>query len=326
MRIQLSPKDFTAAITDVMRRAMERVDVACNSYLSFAGPASIEVAHVLDVISRGVRVRCQLGVEHRGDSINIEELKKVLSEVAAAPAAVQVKLSHEWVGSHYAVVDGRLALVASMPVDDSPFSRTWNVFLTDEPDVVREYAQLFEHSWEYGREVQGLLRSQTAERISSWDELITVSHVPWDTLLRELAKSHDTLYSLPPRKFEEVVAELLLRKGLEVQLTPTTNDGGRDILAVSRKHGVDLLYLVECKRYRLDRPVGVSLVRSLYGVVEQERATAGMMFTTSRFTRGAIVFQRQVHHRMALHDYESIVKWILSALDPLNNTTDPTLR
>jgi restriction system protein len=52
--------------------------------------------------------------------------------------------------------------------------------------------------------------------------------------------------------------------------------------------------------------VGVEIVRQLYGVVEAEKATAGVIVTTSSFTRGAKSFALQHSHRMTLHDYGGI--------------------
>ena len=41
----------------------------------------------------------------------------------------------------------------------------------------------------------------------------------------------DRLHELHPRRFEELVAELLAREGLDVELTPASKHGGRDVLA-----------------------------------------------------------------------------------------------
>ena len=70
------------------------------------------------------------------------------------------------------------------------------------------------------------------------------------------------------------------------------------------------LYAVECKRYAKERPVGVGLVRSLYGVVEQSRSKAGLLVTTSRFTEGALQFGREAKWRLALKDYGDLCRWI----------------
>jgi CRISPR/Cas system Type II protein with McrA/HNH and RuvC-like nuclease domain len=53
-----------------------------------------------------------------------------------------------------------------------------------------------------------------------------------DELIRYLARHPHLMRNLDPRKFEELVAELLRDKGYEVELTPRTRDGGLDIIAI----------------------------------------------------------------------------------------------
>jgi hypothetical protein len=138
----------------------------------------------------------------------------------------------------------------------------------------------------------------------------------WDEILEELHARPENLYLLEPRRFEELVAELLSRRGYRVTLTPASRDGGKDLLLASPTDVGDFLFLVECKRYAPNHRVEVDLVRQLYGVVEAERATAGILVTTSRFTGGARQFQGSVGARLALRDYESLRDWISSARRP----------
>ena len=129
-------------------------------------------------------------------------------------------------------------------------------------------------------------------------------------LLRLLKREPESAWKLPPRKFEEIVAEILSKQGYEVSLTPASGDGGFDMYA-ARKDGLGkFLYLVECKRYVPPSKVGVEIVRSLYGVVQTQRATAGAIVTTSFFTGGAEQFQREVQHQLHLHNYIVLQKWI----------------
>ena len=48
----------------------------------------------------------------------------------------------------------------------------------------------------------------------------------------------------------------------------------------------------------------------LYGVVAQERATAGLVVATSHFTREALTFADTVRHQMGLKDYDAIKAWL----------------
>ncbi len=132
-----------------------------------------------------------------------------------------------------------------------------------------------------------------------------------DELIRCLTLRPELMRELDPRKFEELVAELLRDKGYEVKLTPRSKDGGRDILAIKREDIGSALTLVECKRYAQNNKVGVDIVRGLYGVVSAEKATRGLLATTSYFTSGAKAFRDQVPYRLGLADFD-ILRAMLS--------------
>ncbi len=135
-------------------------------------------------------------------------------------------------------------------------------------------------------------------------------------LIDRVGRDPQILYSITPRTFEEVVAELLSRQGYSVQLTPPSKDGGFDMFAAKRDGLGEFLFLVECKQYSPDRRVGVHVVRSLHGVLKLERATAAAVVTTSYFTRGAREFQSQLRHEMKLHDYVALRRWLDRTQDP----------
>lgn len=141
-----------------------------------------------------------------------------------------------------------------------------------------------------------------------------VSVRDWKMELARLARVPTDLYQLPPRKFEELIAELLRRDGFDVHLTPRSRDGGRDILAFYESALGRHLYLVECKRYAPSRPVGVGLVRMLYGVIEHEGASSGIIVTTSTFTAEALRFRSKVEYRLHLKAYSDVKTWIRRAL------------
>jgi hypothetical protein len=139
--------------------------------------------------------------------------------------------------------------------------------------------------------------------------IVRVSLVP-DDLLHSLASDPARMRDLPSRRFEELIAELLDRRGYEVELTPETRDGGYDILARRTDDLAEVMFLVECKRYAEKQHVGVGLVRNLYGTVQQSRATGGILVTTSSFTPDAQSFQHAVAHQLQLHDYADLSRWL----------------
>jgi HJR/Mrr/RecB family endonuclease len=131
-----------------------------------------------------------------------------------------------------------------------------------------------------------------------------------DELIAHLARRPELLHTLDPRKFEEIIADIFQDKGFTVELTPQTRDGGRDIKAVHSDEFGTSLYLVECKRYARDRKVGVEVVRGLYGVIHAERATRGIVATTSTFSRDAVKFASPLQYELSLRDFDAVQGWI----------------
>lgn len=131
-----------------------------------------------------------------------------------------------------------------------------------------------------------------------------------ESLLAELKKDPALLYQLSPRKFEEVIADLLDRQGFACELTPASHDGGKDIIARCPTPIGSFLLYVECKRYAPEHRVGVSLVRQLLGVVAHDRVSGGLLVTTSSFSAGARDLQATDPHRLTLRDYQDIKAWL----------------
>lgn len=138
----------------------------------------------------------------------------------------------------------------------------------------------------------------------------SVDIVGWTPRLAALSANPDELFRLAPRAFEELVAELLNRDGFETTLTPCSRDGGRDVLAARLLPTGPMLCLVECKRYAKERPVSIQYVRGLFGTVVSERASNGLLVTTSSFTGPARAFAAQHQYRMALKEYTDLLAWL----------------
>ena len=139
-------------------------------------------------------------------------------------------------------------------------------------------------------------------------EIIQVTAYLNRKLWRELKAHPERILGLPPRGLEEFVAELFFREGYDVELTPPTRDGGRDIIAVARRGITSAKCLVECKQSH--HAVGIEVIRQLYGVVEHEEATHGIVATSSVFTRDAREFLGQHKWRLGLKDYDDLKQWL----------------
>jgi restriction system protein len=135
-------------------------------------------------------------------------------------------------------------------------------------------------------------------------------------MVDEIARYPQKLYALNPRQFEELIAEIFAQHHFSVDLTRRTRDGGRDIIAVRSDLDIPVKYIIECKRYSMEMPVGVGLVRNLYGVQMQEGANKSVLATTSRFTQDAKKFATDANTtswHMALKEFDDVAKWAREA-------------
>lgn len=143
------------------------------------------------------------------------------------------------------------------------------------------------------------------------DELKNDIKVVTHSLVDKVALRPEILQEITSRQFEELVCELFERKGYNVQLTKQTRDGGKDLIVLNNSMLGDLVIYAECKKRAPKHPVNVGLVRQLYGTVEADRVTAGIMITNSCFSKDARRFQQTIKSRMNLIDYSELMKQIM---------------
>ena len=128
-----------------------------------------------------------------------------------------------------------------------------------------------------------------------------------DAAVFDLLRSEpELLYALKPREFEELVAEILNKKGFKTYLTPQSRDGGLDIIAERRDDQGLTKLVVECKRYTPPNNVGIEIVQRLFGVQEAIKATRGIVATSSFFAGPAAKFAKDHESRLTLWDYYDI--------------------
>ena len=134
-----------------------------------------------------------------------------------------------------------------------------------------------------------------------------------DDLIRYIANKPDAIFGIAPRKFEELIAEIFIRKGFNVELTKATRDGGRDIVAIHQHLDIRTKYLIECKRYAKHNKISIAFVQRLLGVKIAESANKAILATTSTFTKDAKVFAQNHIWDLDLKDYSDIIAWIKQA-------------
>lgn len=131
-----------------------------------------------------------------------------------------------------------------------------------------------------------------------------------EQVLQYLEIHPDDIHLMTPREFEMFTAGLLERMGYKVTLTPQTRDGGVDIFAAKKENLGSFLYLIQCKKHKPTHPVGIGVIRELYGVLQAEKATFASVVTTSYFSPDAWAFQQQFDHQLSLADYQTLKGWL----------------
>jgi hypothetical protein len=92
------------------------------------------------------------------------------------------------------------------------------------------------------------------------------------------------VYQIDPWKWEEIIAASYQESGLfdEVILTPRSNDGAKDVIAIRKGYGA-IRFVESVKRYKLGNVVTADEVRAMVGLLYDPKNSKGVVSTTSTF-------------------------------------------
>ncbi len=96
------------------------------------------------------------------------------------------------------------------------------------------------------------------------------------------------LLDLSPKEFESFVQNLFTKMGYETDQFRSSGDGGIDCMAYKRDPVAPMKIAVQAKLYT--KTVSPTHVRDLYGTMQHEGATLGIMITTSGYGPGSEEF------------------------------------
>lgn len=148
--------------------------------------------------------------------------------------------------------------------------------------------------------------------VANIDDTVSLALSPInEELIKYLAKNPQKIRSLSPRNFEYLVADLLKDMGGEIEITPETRDGGRDIFAAFDTPIGRILAIVECKKLSQDHKVGLDIVeRFLWTIDHKDRASCGLIATTSYFSLEAMRVQSMFQWKLKLKDFDNLCEWL----------------
>lgn len=129
---------------------------------------------------------------------------------------------------------------------------------------------------------------------------ISSSRVALAELGTHLRRRFSDIYSLSPYRFEELIGDIFRQVGYRVEMTKRSRDGGVDLFLLTGEN--QRIGIVQCKRYRQDRKVDISLVSQLLGTQLAFDIKQAVLVTTSTFTQPAR--QRSVSPALARHGFK----------------------
>jgi restriction system protein len=98
------------------------------------------------------------------------------------------------------------------------------------------------------------------------------------------------LMELSPTEFEALIQNLFTKMGLEARQTRPSRDGGVDCVAWDPRPIFGGKVVIQAKRYK--NTVGVSAVRDLFGTLQNEGASKGILVTTSGYGQASFEFAK----------------------------------
>jgi restriction system protein len=98
------------------------------------------------------------------------------------------------------------------------------------------------------------------------------------------------LMELKPTEFETLIQNLFVKMGLEARQTRPSRDGGVDCVAWDPRPIFGGKVVIQAKRYK--NTVGVSAVRDLFGTLQNEGASKGILVTTSGYGQASFDFAK----------------------------------
>ena len=104
-----------------------------------------------------------------------------------------------------------------------------------------------------------------------------------ERLCEIIAEQPHALHMIEWRQLQQVIAAALGEIGFEVQVTPPSKDGGKDVIACCTLRGQRLMFYVEVKHWRSGKRVGSADVFDFLEVNVLDRTQGGLFISSSGY-------------------------------------------
>lgn len=102
----------------------------------------------------------------------------------------------------------------------------------------------------------------------------------------DLLRIKHLILKMDSRNFEIFCAKLFELQGYKSNITPSTRDGGKDVVLTK---SYEKIY-VECKHYKINKPVSRDAAMKLVGSMRWGNVQRGIIITTGSFTKDCISY------------------------------------
>lgn len=130
------------------------------------------------------------------------------------------------------------------------------------------------------------------------------------SILDKILRRNTRIEDLNWREFEKLISQLLEKEGYEIKLTRGTKDGGVDVIAVKDIDVSGYFKTIWQAKKKEKGKVGLSLIRELADVAREEKASKGIIVTSTFLTRGALKRVERDNHYLGKVDRKDLNDWI----------------
>jgi len=127
-------------------------------------------------------------------------------------------------------------------------------------------------------------------------------------IIMAILNDPDLLEDLEWLDMERTVAELFRGLGFKVELTPSSKDGGKDVVLELEEINKKKTYVIEVKHWRSGQKVGKSAVDKFVKIVVKENRTAGLFLSTYGVSSGVVESLTKIERKkVKFGDKEKII-------------------
>jgi len=113
-------------------------------------------------------------------------------------------------------------------------------------------------------------------------------------LCKLIAEDKASLEDLEWRDLERIIAESLSTIGFDIILTPSSKDGGKDIIAEWKMNGSKKQFYIEIKHWNKKSKVGMKYISSFLKVNIKDKTNGGLFISSSGYTNDVLNYVNEL--------------------------------